>query len=512
MKTLGRRYRAVLVAAMAAPLSLAGPIWPMTAQSGAVQHKAAQHEVTKPEGAQQEGAQPGVRPPGVPPPINTADLPTPDQVQSRPYIVNNPVTQQIGPVQQTAPCVQQPSRSPVDVAAEPANQLRLRIRQAHEFATGRGQVVAVIDSGVNPHVRLAGRLIDGGDYIENRSGLFDCDGHGTAVAGLIAAAPDPATRFVGMAPDAKILSIRQGSSFYSVQLRVVATGEEIRNPNAGDTVSMAQAVLRAVDLGATVINISEAACFPAVPNQVNAPDLQAAVHYAVQHNVVVVVAAANVGGQCKQNPPGAVTTISSPGWFDDDVLTVAATDQNGGIAQFSMHGPWVDVAAPGTGAVSLDVAGRGLTTTLVNANGESSSIDGTSFATPYVAGLAALVRERFENLTARQVMHRIEQTAQGSAGPGARSEELGYGMIDPVAALTAVLPEEQGAGPPPAHPGQLRDLTLPPQEDPRARTVALVGAGGAIGLLGLTLLVMHSVRWHRQQRATQQARRVSRRG
>ncbi|MGH8574554.1 MAG: S8 family serine peptidase, partial [Gammaproteobacteria bacterium] len=251
---------------------------------------------------------------------------------------------------------------------------------------------------------------------------------------------------------------------------------------------------------ATVINISEAACFAAEPDQVNAPDLQAAVHHAVQRDVVVVVAAANVGDRCQQNPPGTVTTISSPGWFDDDVLTVAATDENGDAAPFSMRGPWVDVAAPGTGAVSLDVAGSGLTTTLVDASGGSSTINGTSFATPYVAGLAALVRERFPDLTPRQVMHRIEQTAQRSAGPGGRSEELGYGMIDPVAALTAVLPEERGSSPEPASPGKLEDFTLPPPDDPLARTVALVGAALAIGLLGLTLLVVHTIKWHRRHR------------
>src|SRR5262249_18786892 len=110
-----------------------------------------------------------------------------------------------------------------------------------------------------------------------------------------------ATRFIGVAPAAQLLAIRQASTFYAVPLRQLNTGEQIRSPMAGDTVSMARAVMRAVELGATVINISEAACFPAEPDQVNAPDLQAAVHYAVEHNVVVVVAAANTSTACKQN-------------------------------------------------------------------------------------------------------------------------------------------------------------------------------------------------------------------
>jgi membrane-anchored mycosin MYCP len=370
--------------------------------------------------------------------------------------------------------------------------------------------VAVIDSGVQPHPRLAGRLIDGGDYIENRSGLFDCDGHGTAVAGLIAAAPDPATRFVGVAPAAEILAIRQASTFYSVPLRQLDTGEQIRSPTAGDTVSMAAAVLRAVQLGATVINISEAACFPAEPNQVNAPDLQAAVHYAVEHNVVVVVAAANTSDTCKPNRPGAVTTISSPGWFDDDVLTVAAADEHGNAADFSIRGPWVDVAAPGTGAVSLAATGPGLTTDLVDARGVRRALDGTSFATPYVAGLAALVRGRFSSLTARQVMHRIEQTAQHTAGPGGRSEDLGYGMVDPVAALTAVLPEEQGTGPAPVNPAKLSGLGTPPPDNTLPRTVALAGSATALALLGLTLIITHTLKRHRRHRPHNRIQRAER--
>ncbi|MGH3786824.1 MAG: type VII secretion-associated serine protease mycosin [Pseudonocardiaceae bacterium] len=418
-----------------------------------------------------------------------------------PYTVNNTATRQTGPVEQQAPCQQPALAGAPDLEAEPPAQQRLRIRQAHEFATGRDQRIAVIDSGVQPHPRLRGRLVDGGDYIENRSGLFDCDGHGTAVAGLIAAAPDPATRFVGVAPDAQILAIRQASTFYSVPLRHLDTREETRSSGAGDTVSMAQAVMRAVQLGATVINISEAACFPAEPDQVNAPDLQAAVHYAVEHDAVVVVAAANTSSTCKQNSPGAVTTISSPGWFDNDVLTVAATDDHDEPADFSIRAPWVDVAAPGTGAVSLAAGRPGLTTALVDTRGVARGLDGTSFATPYVAGLAALVRDRYRHLTARQVMQRIQKTAQHTAGHDGRSEELGYGMVDPVAALTAVLPEEQGPHPEPPRPTTLDGLGPSPPDDTLPRTIALAGSAAAITLLGLTLLIVHTIkRHHRVQR------------
>ncbi len=430
--------------------------------------------------------------------MDATALPTQASVNAMPYIVNNTATRQTGPVEQQAPCQQPVTDNPLNLQAEPPAQRRLRIRQAQQYATGRGQRVAVIDSGVQPHPRLLGRLIDGGDYIENRSGLFDCDGHGTVVAGLIAAAPDASSRFVGVAPAAQILAIRQASTFYSVPLRQLEDGQQIHSPSAGDTVSMARAVMRAVQLGATVINISEAACFPAERDQVNAPDLQAAVHHAVEHNVVVVVAAANTSNTCKQNTPGAVTTISSPGWFDDDVLTVAATDGNGEPADFSIRGPWVDVAAPGTGAVSLAAGRPGLTTGLIDAHGQARALDGTSFATPYVAGVAALIRERYRNLTARQVMHRIERTAHHT-GAGGRSEELGYGMIDPVAALTAALPEEQGPVPAPVNAAKLSGFQTPPPDN-TPRTVALVGSAVALLLLGLTVVIAHTTKRHQRHR------------
>jgi membrane-anchored mycosin MYCP len=428
-----------------------------------------------------------------------AALPSPTSVSAMPYVVHNSATRQIGPVEQQAPCQQQTPDAGQYLAAEPPAQRRLQIRQAQRFATGRGQRVAVIDSGVQPHVRLLGRTIDGGDYIQRRTGLFDCDGHGTAVAGLIAAAPDLASQFVGVAPGAQILAIRQASTFYAVPLRQLDTGEQTRSPMAGDTVSMARAVMRAVQLGATVINISEAACFPAEAEQVNAPDLEAAVHYAVEHNVVVVVAAANTSSSCKQNSPGKVTTISSPGWFDDDVLTVAATDDDGKPAEFSIHGPWVDVAAPGIDEVSLAAGRSGLTSGLVDAHGQLRPLDGTSFAAPYVAGLAALVRERFPHLSARQVMHRIEQTAQ-PPGLRRRSDDLGYGMIDPVVALTAVLPEEgaltRGAAAPVNH-AKLSGFPAP-APDNTPRTVAITGSVAALLLLGLTLVVAQIFKRHQR--------------
>ncbi|WP_211169912.1 type VII secretion-associated serine protease mycosin [Pseudonocardia bannensis] len=330
----------------------------------------------------------------------------------------------------------------------------------HALATGAGQRIAVIDTGVSPHQRLAGRLRGGGDFLEGTDGLDDCDGHGTAVAGLLAAAPDPADGFVGVAPGAEVLSIRQSSALFTVP------GPGGARRPAGDTDTLAEAIVLAVRQGATVVNISEAACLPADRAAVAGRSLQAALRFAVEADVVVVAAAGNIGtGGCTGED---VEEVSLPGWYGPDVLTVAAAEPDGTAARFSVPGPWVDLAAPGTGLRSLAV-GRGLT---------SPDVQGTSFATPWVAGVAALLRERFPRLTAREVADRILATARRPAGP---DPAVGHGVLDPVAALTAE-PLRLPADPPverptAALPGARPAATGTPMGAPAAlAVVVLLGA------------------------------------
>ncbi|WP_344723042.1 type VII secretion-associated serine protease mycosin [Pseudonocardia yunnanensis] len=305
--------------------------------------------------------------------------------------------------------------------ADYATAARLQLREAHRLATGRDVLIAVIDTGVFPHRLLGGRLRGGGDYLTGGDGLDDCDGHGTAVAGLLAAAAEPAGRGstpIGIAPGARLLAIRQSSSSFEVS----APGGTTRP--AGDTRTLAEAVVLAVREGADVINISGAVCVPTDLAATAGARLHAALRYAVEADVVVVAAAGNVGtGSCTDRGTGQV---SLPGWYDETLLAVGAVGPDDSAAPFTVPGPWVDVAAPGTGLRSLAVGG-GTT---------SSGLDGTSFAAPWVAGLAALVRERFPDLTARQVADRIIATARRPAG--GRDDRLGHGVIDPVSALTAV--------------------------------------------------------------------------
>jgi membrane-anchored mycosin MYCP len=344
-------------------------------------------------------------PPGPPPPVRVAPPPG-----RRPEAAAG--------LRAAARC-EPPRADAPDVPSGPGSAAaRLRLADVQQLATGRDQVIAVIDTGVAPHPLLGSRLRGGGDYLTGGDGLDDCDGHGTAVAGLLAAGPvrgQPTGTPVGIAPRAGVIAIRQSSPSFDVP----APGGG-RRP-AGDTATLAEAVVLAVRSGADVVNISEAVCLPADRATAVGGPLQAALRVAAAADVVVVAAAGNVGsGSCTADGPGQVVL---PGWFDRDVLTVGAVGPDDTPPPFTVPGPWVDVAAPGTGLRSLAVGG-----------GTTGGLDGTSFAAPWVAGLAALVRERFPELAAPEVVDRILATARRVPGGGGA---LGHGVVDPVAALTA---------------------------------------------------------------------------
>jgi membrane-anchored mycosin MYCP len=399
------------------------------------------------------------------------------------------------------PCVRsRPSAEPL--RHKPWGQDLLRFTELPQFATGAGQKVAVIDTGVTPHAYLGDRLEGVGDYVvPAENGLKDCDGHGTEVAGIIAANPGTTDiGFRGIAPEAGIVSIRQSSGNYEY------SDDEGQKHGAGDLPTLAKAIVRAADTpGVTVINMSVNHCRPVSEGPIKPAELelQAALRYAVVVRDVVVVSSA--GNQPEpacptQNGPDPKnpTVLVMPPWFSDYVLSVAAVDANGDPAEFSIQGPWVSVAAPGTEITSLDpVDPAALANQSLDDKGQAHPIQGTSFAAPYVSGLVALVRDRFEDLTAKQVMTRIMTTAAHPAATGGRDTLVGHGMINPVAALTAFIPAEKNLPPDEA---VATPFTMPPiyERDWSPMRVAMIGSGGGVGLLLLTLFVMHTVRRNRR--------------
>lgn len=335
-------------------------------------------------------------------------------------------------------------------------------------ARGAGQTVAVIDTGVARHPRLAGRLVDGADFLADRQ-PGDCDGHGTAVAGLIAAGPSAADSFEGVAPDARVLAIRQSSE-------VLGIGD-VRG--VGDLDTMARAARSAIESpGVGTINISVAACVrPDALDTEPARRLQAAVHEAVLRNVVVVAAAGNVSPTCPQNPEGrdgAPGTVVLPAALDD-VVAVAASD-----SATSVHGPWATVSAPGRGLTSLDAAEPGLTDHLVSpGTSNPTPVTGSSFSAALVSGLVADLRARRPDLGAAAIISRL----RGAQRPGPAGIDVRDVLGLPPAANT------QRAAPPPG-PG-----------DGFRSGAAGVGTAVLAASLGVAAVAMFSVLRMRRKRS-----------
>ena len=375
-----------------------------------------------------------------------------------------------------------PGFDPVPV---PPSQAMLNLPEAWKTSRGRGVVVAVIDSGVTPQPRLP-NLTPGGDYIDPPAGgLVDCDGHGTAVAGLIAGQQGP-DGFAGVASEAAIVSIRQSSAQWSPK---TPSGQDAQQTKtAGDVATLARAVRHAADIpGVRVINISLIDCIP-IYKQVDQAALGASLRYAAIDKDVVVVAAAgnNNENNCTSNPLtdpnrpddarnwASATTISTPSYWQPYVLSVASLTPEGQPSNFTMAGPWVGIAGPGEQIVSL---GNGPNSGLINGQPSNKeplvAINGTSFATAYVSGVAALVRSKFPNLTARQVVNRLVSSAHNAAR--APSNLVGAGVVDPVAALTWDIP--QGDALPAQMPVVRVAPPAPPPPDNRLPRLIAFGAG-----------------------------------
>jgi membrane-anchored mycosin MYCP len=135
-----------------------------------------------------------------------------------------------------------------------------------------------------------------------------------------------------------------------------------------------------------------------------------------------------------------VATVATPDWFDEYVLTVGATDSTGEpLSHLSLAGPWVSVAAPATNLVGLSPHDDSLINAILGPDNTLLVPESTGFATAIVSGVAALVRAKYPKLSARQIINRLVRTARTpSAGT---DDQIGYGIVDPAAALTRDVPE-----------------------------------------------------------------------
>jgi membrane-anchored mycosin MYCP len=301
----------------------------------------------------------------------------------------------------------------------------------------------------------------------------------------------PADAFSGIAPEVDILSIRQTSQAFG--LKDPYTGDEDPQTSAkiDNVQTMARAIVHAANLGAQIINISDVTCMSA-RNIIDQRALGAAIRYAaVDKNVLIIAAAGDSSKKdCKQNPLfdplqpndprdwNAVTTVVTPSWFSEYVLTVGAVDSTGQpMTQQSIAGPWVGIAAPGTDIEGLSPRDDGLINAVDGPDNTLLIPAGTSFSAAIVSGVAALVRSKYPQLTAYQVLNRLIRTARSPAR--GVDNQVGYGIVDPVAALTWDVP--QGPAKPPT---QLSaPLNMPKPAPHRDMVPVWVAAGGLTAAL-----------------------------
>ena len=257
---------------------------------------------------------------------------------------------------------------------------------AWDVTTGSSAVtVAVVDTGVNPVADLAGALVPGYDFVARDDDTADDNGHGTEVAGTIAARGDNGIGGAGACWSCRIMPVKVADAAGRALDADVAAGIEY-----------------AADHGAQIVNVSLA-------GSESTEVLADAVAYAEAHGVLVVAAAGNEGS----------TQVGYPAGYPG-VLSVAGSDPGDARYAWSSYGAWVDVTAPGcvetTSSSGLAVTGCG-----------------TSFATPLTAGLAALLLSAKPGTTAGELAQAIEDSAEPVAGG-----YVAHGRIDAAGALAAL--------------------------------------------------------------------------
>ncbi|WP_285568427.1 S8 family serine peptidase [Actinoallomurus iriomotensis] len=375
----------------------------------------------------------------------------------------------------SVPAAQSASPSaPTRPAAAPADLYRgqqwtldaLHISRAWRYSRGNGVTVAVLDTGVDGHqADLAGRVIDGPDFTGHgrKPGGRYWGRHGTEMASLIAGHGHGAgatAGVMGVAPDAKILSIR-----VTWELNDPVRNDHAQVNRARDAV--AKGIRYAADHGAQVISMSLGG--GNLFYNGNAAE-EAAIKYALGKGTVLVASAGNDGdGANRRNYPAAY-----PG-----VIAVGATDRAFKAAKFTNRHTYISVAAPGVEIVSADAAGHGYILGT-----------GTSSSAAFVAGMSALVKARYPNLTAQEVKQALEEGATHRP-PDGRSNEIGTGVADAYGALRTAArinkAEHDGTSvhtpPTAARPAP----TASEHSDPDLMLIAVLSGGGTLILLSLIL-------------------------
>ena len=314
-------------------------------------------------------------------------------------------------------------------------------------ATGSGVVVAVVDSGVDAaHPDLAGAVLPGWDAInDSPGGTSDPVGHGTHVAGIIAARVGNRAGIGGAAPGVQILPVR------------------VLGANGSGLLSdVVQGIDWAVDHGADVINLS-------LGGTGGGSVYRSVIDNARRRGVVVVTAA---GNEAQRGNP-----VLYPG-ADPGVIAVGSLQPSGERAPSSTWGPWLDLAAPGV-AIVAPCPDQAVTCAQARASDPSlpsgyARLSGTSMASPHVAAAAALLLSARPDLTPDEVQNLLQTTAD-DLGPAGTDPEYGAGLVDPLEAITWL----RSAPTPVVNPAP-----TPSDPDAGANGYWVVGADGRVEAFG----------------------------
>ncbi len=265
---------------------------------------------------------------------------------------------------------------------------------AWDKSLGKGVIIGLVDSGVDlDHKDLADNILtDGWDFGDDDDDPTDELGHGTQVCGVIAAIQNNDLGISGIAPECKILPLKVN----------VGDLNEIEDANA------AEAIIYAADHGANIINLSLGW------SEGEIPVITDAINYAADKGALLVAAAGNANG---------------PVWFpanQDDVIAVSATDKNDEKAHNSASGPDLDLVAPG---VSIQTTYPGNTYTIGS---------GTSFSSPIVSAVAALLLSQHPHLTRNQVREYLIMRADDLGDEG-KDDVYGYGKVNALMTLDPLI-------------------------------------------------------------------------
>ncbi|HOT91168.1 MAG TPA: S8 family serine peptidase [Anaerolineae bacterium] len=299
----------------------------------------------------------------------------------------------------------------------------IRSPGAWSITTGSSDIViAVIDSGVDmTHPDLVGKLVGGHDFVDDDNLPSDENGHGTHVAGIAAAITNNGVGVAGMSWGAKIMPLRT-----------------LDNKGSGLNSDITDAITWAYQNGADIINLSLGGTY-------YSQAMQDAINAAHAAGTLVVAAMGNcrIGGS---GCPSANPT-QYPAAFNN-VMAVAATDNGDHYAYYSQYGSHCDIAAPGgelesyqdpDGIYSTMPTYAVYLTTYYGYHNNYDYLQGTSQATPYVSGLAALIWSMNPALTPDEVQSLIEQTAD-DLGPTGKDPDYGWGRINAQKALATLNP------------------------------------------------------------------------